>query len=82
MSGDDRAVIEKSYSWIGYGLQSGPTLVFLLWMSDFKTKTIFGILIKSQKGRILRHESIGFKRCLRDELQSVFLLGVIFAHRS
>ena len=35
-----------SYSWIGHGLQNGPTLVFLLYLSDFKTKTNFGFLIK------------------------------------
>ena len=37
---------EGVYSWIGHGLQSEPTLAFLLWLSDFKTKTIFGFLVK------------------------------------
>ena len=40
MEGDTR------YSWIDHGLQTGPTLAFLLWPSDFKTKTSFGFLIK------------------------------------
>ena len=35
------------YSWIGHELQSGPTLVFLLWLSDFKARTSFGFLIKN-----------------------------------
>ena len=35
------------YSWIGQGLQGGPTLTFSLWLSDFKTKTSFGYLIKN-----------------------------------
>ena len=34
------------YNWIGHGLQSGPTLAFLLRMSDFKTKMSFGFLMK------------------------------------
>ena len=34
------------YSWTGHGLQSGPTLAFSLWLSDFKTKTSFGFLTK------------------------------------
>ena len=34
------------YSWIGHGLQSAPTLAFSLWLSDFKTKTSFGFLVK------------------------------------
>ena len=34
------------YSWIGQGLQIGPTLAFSLWLPDFKTKTSFGFLIK------------------------------------
>ena len=38
------------YSWIGHGLQSGPTLAFSLWLSDFKTKTSFGFLIKKIRG--------------------------------
>ena len=38
--------VHDGYSWIGHGLQSGPTLAFSLWLSDFKTKTIFGFLIK------------------------------------
>ena len=39
------------YSWIGHGLQSGPTLAFSLWQSDFKTKTSFGFLVKEIRGR-------------------------------
>ena len=39
-----------SYSWIGHGLQNGPTLAFLLWLSEFKTKTSFGFLIKTIRG--------------------------------
>ena len=35
-----------AYSWIGNALQSGHTLAFSLWLSDFKTKTSFGFLIK------------------------------------
>ena len=37
------------YSWIGHGLQSGPTLTVSLWLSDFKTKTSFGFLIKKSE---------------------------------
>ena len=42
----------KSYdnSWIGHGLQSGPTLAFSLWLSEFKTNTNFGFLIKKNQG--------------------------------
>ena len=32
------------YSWIGHRLQAGLTLAFLLWPSDFKSKTSFGFL--------------------------------------
>ena len=39
------------YSWIGHELQSGPTLVFSLWLSEFKIKTSFGFLIKKIRGR-------------------------------
>ena len=35
-----------TYSWIGHGLQSGPMLAFLLWLSDFKAKTSFWFLVK------------------------------------
>ena len=38
------------YSWIGHGLQSWPALLFLLWLSHFKTKTRFGFLIKQSGG--------------------------------
>ena len=38
----------KYYNWIGHGLQSGPTLAFLLWLSDFKTETSFEFLVKNQ----------------------------------
>ena len=41
-----RLIPAAAYSWIGHGLQSGPTLTFSLWLSEFKTKTIFGFLIK------------------------------------
>ena len=34
------------YSWIGHGLQSELTLAFSLWLSEFKTKTSFGFIIK------------------------------------
>ena len=37
------------YSWIGHGLQGGPTLAFL-WLPDFKTKTSSGFLIKKIRG--------------------------------
>ena len=38
--------------WIDHGLlQSGPTLAFSLWLSNFKTKTRFGFLIKKIRGR-------------------------------
>ena len=46
-------LLSRVYSWIDYGLQSGPTLAFLLWMSDFKTKTSFGFLINKTRGQIL-----------------------------
>ena len=42
--------VEQRYSWIGHGLQSGPTLAFSLWLSDIKTKTSFGFLIKNYRG--------------------------------
>ena len=61
--GEHRRVMKKAvnnwlkqtdffYSWIGHGLQSGPTLAFSLWLSVFKTKTSFGFLIKHIGGRI------------------------------
>ena len=40
------SILTPDYSWIGHGLQSGPTLAFLPWLSDFKTKTSFGFLVK------------------------------------
>ena len=40
---------EQWSSWIGHGLQSGPTLTFLLWLSDFKIKTSFGFPIKKSE---------------------------------
>ena len=43
-----------SYSWIGHGLQNGPMLVFSLWLSDFKTNTSFGFLIKKTRGSFFR----------------------------
>ena len=42
-----------TYSWIGHGLQSGPTLAFSLLLSNFKTKTSFESLIKKIRGRFL-----------------------------
>ena len=47
-------LLSRVYSWIDYGLQSGPTLAFLLWMSDFKTKTSFGFLIKKSVAIFLK----------------------------
>ena len=41
------------YSWIDNELQIGPTLAFMLWLSDFETKTSFGFLIKKNRGFIL-----------------------------
>ena len=41
-----------TYSSIGHGLQSGPTLAFSLWLSYFKTKTSFGLLVKKIRGRV------------------------------
>ena len=38
------------YSWIDNELQIGPTLAFMLWLSDFETKTSFGFLIKKSGG--------------------------------
>ena len=34
------------YRWIGHGLHGGLTLAFLLWLSNFKTETRFGFLVK------------------------------------
>ena len=44
-------LISTFYSCVGYGLQSGPTLAFSLWPTDFKTKTSFGFLIKKIRSR-------------------------------
>ena len=41
----------SNYSWIGHRLQSGSTLEFLLWLSNFKTKTSFGFPVKKIRGR-------------------------------
>ena len=41
-----------TYSWIGHRLQAGFTLAFLLWLSDFKSKTSFGFLSPKYTGRI------------------------------
>ena len=38
---------KRQYSWIGHGMQSVPTLSFSLWLSEFKTKTSVGFLIKT-----------------------------------
>ena len=40
------------YSWIGLRLQAGLTLAFLLWLSKFKTKTIFGFLSPKYTGHV------------------------------
>ena len=40
------------YSWIGHRLQTGLTLAFLLWLSDFKTKTSFGFLSPNYTGHV------------------------------
>ena len=45
------SITENTYSSIDHGLQSGPMLAFLLWLSDFKTKTSFGFLIKKAGGK-------------------------------
>ena len=42
----------RAYSWIGGGLQSGPTLAFSLRLSEFKTKTSFEFLIKKNQGSL------------------------------
>ena len=62
--------IDWSYSWIGHGLQSGPTLTFLLWLTVFKTKTSFGFLIKKAEvtyflcfQKTEKMSSYGQKRC-------------------
>ena len=41
---------EMLYSWVGHGLQGGPTLAISLWLSEFKTKASFGFLIKEIRG--------------------------------
>ena len=41
-----------NYSWIGHRLQTGLTLVFLLLLSNFKTKTSFGFLSPNYTGRV------------------------------
>ena len=43
-------MFDVKYSWIGHGLQSGPTLAFSLWLSEFKPKTSFGFLINKIRG--------------------------------
>ena len=48
---EEMGCTEVQYSWIDHGLQSGHTLGFLLWLSNFKTKTSFGFLIKEVRGR-------------------------------
>ena len=48
--------VKLSYSWIGHGLQSGPTLACSLWLSKFKTMTSFGFLIKKFRGRFFFFE--------------------------
>ena len=37
---------DRKYSWIGHGLQRGPTLAFSLWLSEFKTKALGHIRTK------------------------------------
>ena len=44
----------KSYSLIGHRLQSGPTLSFSLWLSNFKIKISFGFLVKKIRGRFFQ----------------------------
>ena len=41
-----------TYSWIGHRLQTGLTLAFLLWLSDFKTKTSFGFPSANYTGHV------------------------------
>ena len=54
-----KAVLPKlTYSWIGHGLQSGPTLECSLWLSDFKTKTSFGFLTKKIRGRFFSLQKV------------------------
>ena len=49
--GNNMQVFPLVYSWIGHGLQSGPTFAFTLWLSEVKTKTSFGFLFKEIRGR-------------------------------
>ena len=63
--------VKLSYSWIGHGLQSGPTLACSLWRSEVNTKTGFGCLIENIRGRLFlifskrrNMSSYGPKRCV------------------
>ena len=40
------------YSWTSHRLQTGLTLVFLLWLSNFKTETSFGFLSPNYTGHV------------------------------
>ena len=57
-----------AYSWIGRGLQSGPTLAFSLWLSDFKTRTSFGFLVKKQCHRAHGYCDIATAHMLSQEV--------------
>ena len=46
------------YSWIGHRVQSGPALLFSLWLSDLKNKTSFRFLIKKMRGRFLFFQKV------------------------
>ena len=68
-------VLNYIYSWIGHGLKSGPTLAFLLWLTDFKIKNIVGFPIKKIRGRFFKF----FKKSKNELVRPKMVFLVILA---
>ena len=63
---EDLSAAKICYSWISHGLQSRSTSTFLLWLSNFKTKTSFGDSHQKNQGSFFSNSqkrSYGGKRC-------------------
>ena len=62
-------------SWINHGLQSRPTLAFLLWLSNFKNKTSFGILVKNIRGRFFNFSEKSKNELVRPKMMFLVVLA-------
>ena len=63
-------ILNKTTAGFGHGLQGGPTLAFSLRLSDFKTKTSFGFLIKESEVVFLFFRKV--EKCAHTTKKHVF----------